>query len=57
MSTTVETLAVDTSIFPVVWRHLDDDTACEHPEVCRRDTYVRGGRPNFGECPTDQGNR
>ena len=42
------TMDVDTSIFPAHWRHMDDDTTCDRPQVCGRDTYVRGGRPNFG---------
>lgn len=39
---------LDTSTLPAHWLHMDDDTICDRPEVCTRDTYVRGGRPNFG---------
>lgn len=34
-----------------LWVHVDDDTLCEHHEVCTRLTYVRGGRPDFGAAP------
>lgn len=39
---------LDTSILPAHWLHMDDDTLCHHPKECPRDTYVRGGAPNFG---------
>lgn len=47
----METLPVDTSQFPVIWRHMDDDSRCIHPEVCARSTYARGGRHDFGAAP------
>lgn len=43
METTI--MELDTSILPAHWRHMDDDSLCERHEVCPRDTYVRGGRP------------
>jgi hypothetical protein len=39
------TMDVDTSIFPARWLHIDDFTVCDRHEVCDRDTFVRGGRP------------
>ena len=48
MEKQIETLALDTTTFPAHWRHMDDDTDCDTPEVCARTTYVRGGRPDFG---------
>lgn len=39
---------VDTTQFPAHWLHMDDDTECDRHEVCHRDTYVRGGRHDFG---------
>jgi hypothetical protein len=49
-SSTMETtvMDIDTSIFPAHWRHMDDDSMCDSHEVCTRDTYARGGRPDFG---------
>jgi hypothetical protein len=41
-------LDLDTTQFVAHWRHMDDETVCDRPEVCGRDTYVRGGRPDFG---------
>jgi hypothetical protein len=49
MEKQIDTLALVTDTFPAHWRHADDDTECDRPEVCHRMTYVRGGRPNFGE--------
>ena len=48
MDKQMETLKPVTDMFPAHWRHLDDDTICDTPEVCTRTTYVRGGRPDFG---------
>ena len=48
----METLPVNTTQFPVVWRHMDDDSLCTSHEQCSRmgrDSYVRGGRPILGE--------
>jgi hypothetical protein len=45
METTI--MDLDTSIFPARWLHMDDDTDCDRHQVCHRDTYVRGGRPDF----------
>lgn len=36
---------VDTTLFAARWIHLDDNTECDRHQVCNRDTYVRGGRP------------
>jgi hypothetical protein len=41
-------LDLDTTQFVAHWRHMDDESVCDRPEVCGRDTYVRGGRPDFG---------
>jgi hypothetical protein len=51
METAVEMLPIVTHLFPVTWRHLDDDTNCDAHEVCPRTTYARGGRNGFGFPP------
>ena len=46
-----ETLRLVTTLFPATWRHMDDDSRCTSPEQCSRmgrDSYVRGGREDFG---------
>ncbi|MGW9587508.1 hypothetical protein [Microbacterium sp. NPDC055455] len=45
---TVTMLDLDTTQFVAHWVHMDDDTICDRHEVCNRDTYARGGRPDFG---------
>jgi hypothetical protein len=49
MDKQMETLNLNTTTFPAHWLHMDDDTLCPNPEVCARTTYVRGGRPEFGQ--------
>lgn len=45
---TVTMMDLDTTQFVAHWVHMDDDTVCDRHEVCPRDTYARGGRPDFG---------
>jgi hypothetical protein len=41
-------LDLDTAQFIAHWVHMDDDSVCDRHQVCARDTYVRGGRADFG---------
>lgn len=46
-SSDMETIIMDldTNTFTAHWLHLDDFTECDRHEVCNRDTFARGGRP------------